>query len=264
MDQRLAGRVALVTGGGGEIGAAICERLSAEGAAIMVADIVATQAEAVAAKIVARGGRAAAVSCDVASPEAAQAAVARTVQAFGALTILVNVAATRSPDGSAETLPLDDWNHAFAVNVNGAFLATKYAVPHMRAAGGGAIVNIASQLGHLGVPGRMAYCTTKAALIFMTRMVAMDHAVDRIRANTISPGAILTERSSERYGGKDAAFKVHGPKHLFDRPGTVEEVASATAFLVSNDASFVTATDLLVDGGYVAFKGSVGQDGRPR
>jgi NAD(P)-dependent dehydrogenase (short-subunit alcohol dehydrogenase family) len=258
MGQRLIDRIALVTGGGGEIGGAICDRFAAEGATVAVSDLVIAQAEAVAARIKAAGGRAIAIETDVAQSASAEEAVARIIEAFGALTTLVNVAATRSPDGTAETLPLEDWTHAFDVN-----LMSKFAIPEMRKAGGGAIVNIASQLGQMGVPDRMAYCTTKAALIFMTKMLAMDHAVDGIRANTISPGAILTERSSERYGGKAAAFKVHGPRHLLNRPGMVEEVAAAAAYLVSDDASFVTATDLLVDGGYVAFKGSIGPEGRP-
>ena len=93
-----------------------------------------------------------------------------------------------TPDGTVETLPLDEWNRAIGVNLTGAFLMCKYAVPQMRRAGGGCIINIASQLGHLGVPLRSPYCTTKAALLHFTRILAMDHAVDHIRANTISPG----------------------------------------------------------------------------
>ena len=110
---------------------------------------------------------------------------------------------------------------------------------------------------------RSPYCTTKAALIHFTRILAMDHAVDKIRANTISPGFILTERSSRRSGGKEQARAVAGPRHLLNRPGEPEEIAAGAVYLASDDAAFVTATDLLIDGGYIAFKGRVEADGRP-
>ena len=160
-------------------------------------------------------------------------------------------------------MPLDEWNKAIAVNLTGAFVMCKYAVPEMRRAGGGSIINIASQLGHLGVPLRSPYCTTKAALIHFTRILAMDHAVDNIRANTISPGFILTERSSRRSGGKEQARAINGPRHLLNRPGEPDEIAAGAVYLASDDAAFVTATDLLIDGGYVAFKGRIDPDGRP-
>jgi NAD(P)-dependent dehydrogenase (short-subunit alcohol dehydrogenase family) len=263
MSERLNGTVALVAGGGGEIGAAIALRFAQEGAKLVVADLVLAKAQACADAIARAGGAAAAVACDVADPASAEAAVAQGARAFGRLTCLVNVAAAVTPNGTVEKLSLEDWNKALAVNLTGAFLMCKYAVPQLRAAGGGTIINIASQLGHLGVPERAPYCTTKAALLHFTRVLAMDHARDHIRANTISPGAISTERSSAKYGGKEKAGKIHGPKHLLGRTGRVEEVAAAAAFLASNDASFVTGTDILVDGGYVVFKGTVDETLRP-
>jgi NAD(P)-dependent dehydrogenase (short-subunit alcohol dehydrogenase family) len=260
---RLAQRVALVTGGGGEIGAAICRRFANEGAMVAVADLDPAKAEAAARAVVAGGGRAQALAVDVADEASAKDAVARTIAAFGRLTTLVNVAAAITPDGTVETLPLAEWNKALAVNLTGAFVMCKYAVPELRRAGGGSIINIASQLGHLGVPLRAPYCTSKAALIHFTRILAMDHAADNIRANTISPGFILTERSSARSGGKEKARVRMGPTHLVDRPGEPDEIAAGAVYLASDDAAFVTATDLLIDGGYVAFKGRIGADGRP-
>jgi NAD(P)-dependent dehydrogenase (short-subunit alcohol dehydrogenase family) len=260
---RLAGRVALVAGGGGEIGGAIARLFAQEAAAIAVADLDPRKAEAVAEAIRGGGGRAQALAVDVASEPSAEEAVARCVATFGKLTTLVNVAANATPDGTVETLTLRQWNDALAVNLTGAFLMCKFAVPELRRAGGGSIINIASQLGHLGVPLRAPYCTTKAALIHFTRILAMDHAVDRIRANTISPGFILTDRSSARVGGKERARVVNGPRHLLNRPGEPEEIAAGALYLASDESSFVTATDLLIDGGYVAFKGMVGTDGRP-
>jgi NAD(P)-dependent dehydrogenase (short-subunit alcohol dehydrogenase family) len=260
---RLAGRVALVAGGGGEIGGAIARLFAQEAAAIAVADLDPGKAEAVAGAIRAGGGRAHALAVDVASESSAEEAVARCVATFGKLTTLVNVAANATPDGTVETLTLRQWNDALAVNLTGAFLMCKFAVPELRRTGGGSIINIASQLGHLGVPLRAPYCTTKAALIHFTRILAMDHAIDRIRANTISPGFILTDRSSARVGGKERARVVNGPRHLLNRPGEPEEIAAGALYLAGDESSFVTATDLLIDGGYVAFKGMVGADGRP-
>ena len=263
MADELNGRVALITGGGGEIGGAIARRFAQAGAAIAIADVRRDAAETMAGEITTAGGQAVAIRTNVAIAEDAERAVRHAIEAFGKLTTLVNVAANVTPDGTVETLTLDDWNEALAVNLTGAFLMCKYAVPELRRAGGGSIINIASQLGHLGVPLRAPYCTTKAALIHFTRILAMDHARDNIRANTISPGFILTERSSARSGGKEGAKLRMGPTHLTNRPGEPDEIAAGAAYLASDDASFVTATDLLIDGGYIAFKGRIGPDGRP-
>jgi NAD(P)-dependent dehydrogenase (short-subunit alcohol dehydrogenase family) len=261
-DGKLAGRVALITGGGGEIGAAIARRFAREGAAVAVADIVRGKAEAIAQAIAAGGGKAHALEVDVADPASAEAAFTRTVAAFGRLTTLLNVAAAPvSQPGTVEMLPLADWLSEVSINLTGTFLMCKYAVPELRRAGGGTIITIASQLGHLGASGRAAYCTTKAALLHFTRILAMDHARDGIRANSISPGFILTDRSSAGSGGKERAARVMGPKHLLNRPGMPDEIAAGAVYLASDESSFVTGTDLLIDGGYVAFKGEVGPDG---
>ena len=260
---RLVGRVALVTGGGGEIGSAIARLFAREGAEIAVADLEPDKAENVARSVADAGCKARGFGVDVADEASAKEAVGRTIETFGKLTTLVNVAATVTPDGTVETLSLDQWNKALAVNLTGAFLMCKFAVPELRRSGGGSIVNIASQLGHLGVPARAPYCTTKAALIHFTRILAMDHAADNLRANTISPGFILTERSSARSGGKGRARVANGPRHLLNRPGEPDEIAAGALYLASDESSFVTATDLLIDGGYIAFKGKIGAEGRP-
>jgi NAD(P)-dependent dehydrogenase (short-subunit alcohol dehydrogenase family) len=253
-DSRLAGRVALVTGGGGEIGGAIAKRFAAEGAKVTVADIKGEAAERTAAAIRAAGGEAVALEMDVSKPEDAKRAVAKAVSSFGSLRILVSVAAAETPDGTCETLDLADWNKALAVNLTGPFLLAKHAVPEMRKVGAGVIINIASQLGQMGVPGRAPYCTSKAALIHLSKVMAMDHAKDNIRVVSLSPGAIDTARSLRRYGTREASSKARGPLYLMGHVGEVEDIAGGALFLASDDAKFMTAADLLIDGGYCAFK----------
>ena len=251
----LTGRVALIAGGGGEIGGAIARRFAEAGAAVAIADVSREKAEAVAGEIASAGGQAVAVRTNVAVEQDAERAVRHAVEAFGKLTTLVNVAATVTPDGTVETLTLADWNDALAVNLTGAFLMCKYAVPALRQAGGGAIVNIASQLGQIGIAGRAPYTTSKAALIQFTRALAVDHAADGIRANSLSPGGIDTARILRRFRDRAEANRARGPAYLLGRPGRVEEVAAAALFLASEESSFMTGADLLLDGGYLAFKG---------
>jgi NAD(P)-dependent dehydrogenase (short-subunit alcohol dehydrogenase family) len=254
----LAGRVALVTGGGGEIGGAIARRFAGEGAAVLVADLRLDAAQTVASAIVQSGGRAVATELDVARADQTGRAVAKAVAEFGKLTTLVNVAATVTPDGTVETLSLDDWNNALAVNLTGAFLMCKYAIPEIRRAGGGTVINIASQHGQIAVAKRSPYATSKAALIQLTRCLAVDHAGDHIRCNSLSPGGVDTARVLRRFNNdRAAANRARGPDYLLGRVGRVEEIAAGALFLASEESSFMTGADLLLDGGYLAFKGAV-------
>ncbi len=253
----LEGRVAIVTGGGGEIGSAIARRFAAEGAAVLVADISRDKAEMIVADITAKGGRAAAHQLDVTEPSQCENAVREAVRQFGKLTTLANVAAAATPLGTVEELSLENWRSAFDVNLTGMFLMSKYAVPEMRRAGGGAIVNIASSHGHIGMPRRPAYCASKAAVLQFTKCLAIDFGADNIRANTISPGAIDTLRAAlQRFGSREEANKAKGPAYLVGRTGKTEEIAAGAAFLASDESTFMTGTDLLLDGGYLAFKGT--------
>jgi NAD(P)-dependent dehydrogenase (short-subunit alcohol dehydrogenase family) len=252
----LAGHVALITGGGGEIGGAIARLFASESARVLVADIREEAALATAVAIKNFGGEAEAVRLDVSSPEEVRAAIDRGVSRFGKLTSLVNTAATVTPDSTVEMLDLGDWNNALSVNLTGIFLTCKYAISHLRQAGGGTIVNIASQLAYVGPPGRAAYSTSKAALIQFTKCLAVDHAKDGIRANTLSPGAVDTLRTTRRYGSRQEANRARGVNHLLGRTGRPEEIAAGALFLASEQSSFMTGADLLIDGGYLAFKGT--------
>lgn len=247
---RLDGKTAFVTGAGGAIGGAIGRRFASEGAAVMCADVSADAAGQTVAAIVAAGGKAAACACDVSSSTAVQQAIDATVKAFGRLDTLVNTAANDDPSGTVVELPENEWNRALAVNLSGVFLVCKYGIPRLIAAGGGSIVIVASQLGQVAVPRRPAYVTSKAALIQLARSLALDHAKDRIRVNTLSPGAIETHRLLFRFGTMEAARAALTPLHPIGRLGQPEEMANGALFLASDEASFMTGADLVMDGGY--------------
>ena len=140
-----------------------------------------------------------------------------------------------------------------AINLTGAFLCCKYAIPALRAAGGGSIILMASQMARVANPGQAAYCATKGALVQLAKGMALDHAGDNIRVNTLSPGGIATDRLARRFGDLRAAEREWGPKHPIGRLGRPEEIARGAVFLASADSSFMTGADLLLDGGYTAW-----------
>ncbi len=246
---RLAGKTALVTGAGSGIGRAISLAFAAEGAAVVCADINGETAEETAA---AAGNRALGQACDVASEADAARAVAAAVDRFGTLHVLINNAALWIDEMPVTEISAEDWNRTLAVNLTGAFLMSKHAIPAMTAAGGGSIVHMASQLAHVGKPGRSWYSAAKAGLLGLARTMAVDHATDNIRVNCLSPGPIGTERILANYGGMDGANARMGSRTALGRIGRTEEIAAAAVFLASDDSSFVTGTDLLADGGYTA------------
>lgn len=247
----LKGKAAIVTGAGGGICRAIAVAFGHAGALVACVDLDAKRAAATAELVKGVGARAIAISCDVASESATRAAVEQAVKEFGSLSVLLNGAAMTDPSATVLELDLAAWNRVFSVNVGGAFLMSRWAIPHIAAAGGGSIIHIASQLGTVGTAGRVAYCSTKGALITMAKAMAVDHAAQKIRVNTLSPGAVETERML-RFGSMEKAREVLGPKHLLNRLGQPEEIATAAVFLASDASSFMTGADLRVDGGYNA------------
>ncbi len=243
MDRKfsLAGKAAIVTGANGGIGGAIAQAFADMGAKVAAIDLALDHMQS----------RFLSLRCDVSSESETSAAVERAAKEFGSLHILVNAAAVRDPTATVTDLDLAGWNRIFAVNVGGAFLMSRFAIPHIARAGGGSIIHIASQLGTVGTPGRVAYCATKGALVTMAKAMASDHAAQKIRVNTLSPGAVETERML-RFGSMEKAREALGPKHLLQRLGTPEEIAAAAVFLASDASSFMTGSNLLVDGGYNA------------
>ena len=249
---RLAGKRAIVTGAGSGIGRAIALALAREGARVQSNDIDSDTAEETARMIVAAGGTAVARPCDVSDAEAARSTVAAMNADFGGIDVLVNNAAffaTRMPLGE-----LDEalWARTMEVNLSGPFLMSRYAIPLMARGGGGSIVHVASAHGHVANLGQAAYCASKGGLMMLSKGIAVDHAKDRIRSNTLSPGGIATQGMADLYGGDwERAEKEWGePMHVLVRNGRVEEIAAGAVFLASDESSFMTGADLLVDGGY--------------
>jgi NAD(P)-dependent dehydrogenase (short-subunit alcohol dehydrogenase family) len=228
------GKRALVTGGGSGIGAAVARRLAADGAQVIVADL---SPEAVANELGAQ-----AVVLDVRDEE-------QVTPAMADLDVLVNAAGIGSTTNAPET-PLEVWENVFAVNARGTFLCCKHAIPGMTARGGGAIVNIASVAGLIGLRNRAAYSATKGAVISLTRALAVDHVADGIRVNAVAPGTVdspWVRRLVEDVGESLDALRARQP---MGRLGTPEEIADAVAYLAA--AEFVTGSILVIDGGLTA------------
>lgn len=249
---RLDGRPTIVVGGALGIGRAIALAFAQSGAKVACLDIDEAAARDTAARIEGIGGMAIAHRCDVTSEASIAGAVKAAIAAHGGPRVLVNGAAMREPTGTIVELDPADWNRAIAINLTGAYLMSRAVIPEMANAGGGSIIHIASQMGRVGAAGRGVYCATKGALIQLAKVMAIDHARVNIRVNTLSPGAIETERVSFRYGSIAKARAHSVPKHPIGRLGQPEEIARAAVYLASDASSFMTGSDLLVDGGYTA------------
>jgi NAD(P)-dependent dehydrogenase (short-subunit alcohol dehydrogenase family) len=254
MTGKLEGRKAVIVGGGGGIGGAIAHRFYAEGASVGIVDVNAAAAESRAEELrnAPGTGRVFSLGIDIGDPEAAKKAVEDTANALGGLDTTVHSAATREPTATAEDMEIEHWNEALRVNLTSMFLLCKHAIPHLRNAGGGVIINIASQLGSVVTPGRPAYHATKGAVIQLTKAIAIENTQDNIRAVTISPGAIETDRLLARHNSIETIREKLTPGHPIGRLGQPEDIAGAALFVASDDAAFMTGSDLIVDGGYTA------------
>ncbi len=249
---KLTGKTALVSGAAGGIGRAISVAYAEAGAAVACCDINLAGAEESAHLVEEAGGRAFALRCDVVVENDTLVAARAVRDAFGRLDILVSGAAPYDNGGNVVETTVADWERVVAVNLTGSFLLCRAALPLMIESGGGSIILIASQLGRVGSAGRAAYCATKGALIQLAKVMAIDHAAQNIRVNALSPGAVETERLTRRYGSFEAARGVIAGKHVLGRLGQPSDIATAAVFLASDASSFVTGSDLLVDGGYTA------------
>lgn len=248
MHQTLAGKTALISGAGQGIGREIAKLFFTSGAKVILVDkdpsgIMTLQKE-LSGSVTA--------TLDISDPSQIEQTLQPIIDLHGPITILVNNAASVTQRAPITELPIEEWSRALAVNLTGAFLLARVSIKQMKAAGGGVILNVASQLGHVAVEGAAAYCTTKGGLLQLTRAMALDHAKDNIRVVALSPGAVLTPRLQTIFGSDEGAERALRAAHPMDRLAQVGEIARAALFLVSDSASFITGTDLVVDGGYIA------------
>jgi len=254
MTMRLQNKVTVVTGGGSGIGRSTAEIFAREGARVLVADLDSARATEVAAAINGKGGAADAVTADVTDESDAERITQRAVERWGRVDVLVNNAASFHHK-RVEEATRADWEKVLSVNVIGTSLCSKYAAAAMRARGGGTIVNVASINGLIAMPNWMTYNASKAAVVEISKSMAMDLAPFDIRVNCVCPGVTDTPalaRAFEELGisAEEARQAIIVPRGLIKRFGTAEEIANAILFLASDEASYVTGATLVVDGGF--------------
>lgn len=248
MAGRLSGKVALISGAARGMGESEARLFAREGAQVVLGDILADQGRAAVENITQQGGTATFVPLDVTHEQDWQRAVETAEQTYGRLDILVNNA------GIVRMAPLDEtsleaWNEVIGVNQTGVFLGMKHAVPAMRRAGGGSIVNISSIAGLIGLPNIPAYQASKGAVRLLTKNAAVQYATDKIRVNSVHPGRIETPMTAPLAPERREMLLRLTP---LGRDGTAEEVAYGVLYLASDESSYVTGTELVIDGGYTA------------
>ena len=252
------GRSVLVTGGALGIGKGIVEAFAREGAAVAIADIDSEAATSLANAITDSGGRAIATVGDVSRAADAERMVAETVAALGRLDILINNAGIQPIDAyfRVEDTPEEIWDRITGVNLKGTFLMSKYALPRIREAGGGAVINMASVQGLQSMPRVPSYAASKGGVLSLTRNMALDYAPEGIRVNAICPGTIDSEmvrKAARAEGGDiDENLRRYGAHHPLGRIGTPEDIAQAALFLAGERGGFITGEHINVDGGFMA------------
>ena len=246
----LTDKIAIVTGGAVGIGGAIARRLAADGAKVLITDIMEEKAAENVARIQGSGGTASAYEVDISQPEQIRPMIERAVELWGGLHILVNNAwGTLEPDGTALTLTETAFDRALSASQKAVFLSAKHGVPHIQASGGGSIVNISSVHGQLVAPSSLAYEMTKAAIIAMSRQMALDFGPIGVRVNCICPGHIVTERQAERWESNPSLLRFFDQHYPLRHTGVPDDIANAVRFLCSDEAGFITGHTLVVDGG---------------
>ncbi len=248
---RLAGKVALISGAARGMGAAEARLFAREGARVVIGDVLEAEGAAIEAEISAKGGEAVFVRLDVSRESDWAQAVASTVQRFGKLDVLVNNAGIGGVSRVDETAT-EAWDRVMEVNAKGVFLGTRAAIPAMRGAGGGSIINISSQLGLVGMDDSSPqYTASKGAVRLLTKTTALQYARDGIRCNSVHPGPIVTPMT-ERRRAEPAVYQRMLSRIPLGRYGEPDEVAYGVLYLASDESAFVTGSELVIDGGWTA------------
>ncbi len=248
---RLENKVALISGGARGMGAAEARMFAREGAKVVIGDVLDAEGTRVAAEIAESGGDALFVHLDVTHEEDWRSAIGAATSSFGKLDILVNNAGIWRR-GRVEDTTVEDWDMILDVNAKGVFLGTKLAIPEMRKAGGGSIINISSTAGLVGGPRSSAYTASKGAVRLFTKATAVQYAQDGIRANSIHPGPIDTPMIQQVWHGEEQSREAALARTPLGRIGTPEDIAYGVLFLASDESSFMTGSELVIDGGSTA------------
>ena len=248
---RLENKVALISGGARGMGASEAILFASEGAKVVIGDVLEDEGRQTEAQINESGGECLFLRLDVTSESNWQDAVAATVSRFGKLDILVNNAGI-FPLGTVEDTSEDLWDRVMAINAKGVFMGTKYAIPEMRKTGGGSIINISSIAGLIGSRGAAAYGASKGAVRIFTKSTAIQYAADGIRANSVHPGIIETPMSIPTILTTEEQRDTQINRTPLGRIGTADDVASGILFLASDESSFMTGSELVIDGGLTA------------
>jgi len=253
---RLKGKTAIVTGGAVGIGRACVERMSDEGASVAIFDLLEAEGQALAAELAAKGRKAAFWKVDVSSEAAMKAAIDAAAAQFGGVNIMVNNAGISGSPLPTDQVSEADWDRVQAVNVKGVFFGTKHTIPHLRAAGGGAVINLSSIAGLIGIGGIAPYHASKGAVRLMSKNDAITYAAEQIRVNSIHPAYIWTPMVENHLRATapdlDAAKAAAGMAHPVGRMGEPDDIAWAVVWLASDEAKFVTGAEIVIDGGYTA------------
>ena len=255
MAGRVDGKAALVTGGASGLGAESARRLAREGAKVLLTDLSAEAGQAVADEILAAGGTAAFLVQDVTDEARWGEVVAATLERFGRIDVLVNSAGVADRGEPILEATLDAWRHIVGVNLEGTFLGVKAVAPTMAAAGRGSIINLSSIMGKVGLPGAAAYCASKGGVLMLTKAVALELAPLGVRVNSVHPGFIETPmvvNAFRRSDNENAMRDMIISRHAMARLGVPREIADAIVFLASDESSFMTGSEMVVDGGYTA------------
>ncbi|MGR6898969.1 SDR family NAD(P)-dependent oxidoreductase [Rummeliibacillus sp. BSL5] len=245
---RLQGKVAIITGAANGMGAAEARLFAKEGAKVVATDLNEEKLNEVVADVKAAGGEITGIKQNVVSEDEWKAVVAKTVELYGKVDVLVNNAGVAMSKNFA-TMEMDEWNRVMDINLNGCVLGMKYAIPEMQKVGGGSVINISSIGGIVGMAGSSPYTAAKGALRSLSKSAAVEYGKDKIRVNSVHPGIIVTPMTAPSMEGAMPYYKMHTQLPYFGNP---EDVAHGVVFLASDESRFMTGAELVIDGGWTA------------